>query len=80
MSLDDVDIYSLPSLLSIRKFKSAEDNHTFVDGMTFEKVLELHNEIIGKKTGNKSLTISSDIDKARLLVDLLSIKRAKSYF
>jgi len=44
-----------------------------------EKITILHNELFGKKNGNKPLAFNSDIDKAKLLVDMLSIQRSKSY-
>ena len=79
MDLEDVDWHSLPTLLSIRKFKGNDDNNLFNDGFTIEKITTLHNEILGKKNGNKPLTISSDIEKAKSLVDILSVHRSKSY-
>jgi len=79
MDLDEVDWHSLPTLLSIRKFKLAEENNEFIEGITMEKITALHYEILGKKNGNKPLTINSEIDKAIELVEILSIQRSKSY-
>ena len=79
MDLEEVDWYSLPNVLSIRKFKEAEDNNPFVDGMTMEKITTLHQELLGKKHGHKPFALSTEVEKAKLLVDILSINRSKSY-
>ena len=79
MDLDEVDWFNLPSLLSIRKFKSIEDQNSYAPDMSLEKINTLYNELLGSKTGNKPFARNSDIRKARTLVDMLSPVRAKSY-
>lgn len=76
--LDEVDLINLPTLLSIRKFKS-EEHSEYVDGITMEKVNTLYTELIGKKGNNRPYAQNSDIRKAFILVNLLSDKRAKNY-
>jgi P4 family phage/plasmid primase-like protien len=79
LDLDEVDWFNLPTLLSIRKFKLAEDHSEYIEGMNMEKINALYNEIIGKKTNNKSYTLNTDINKARVLCSMLGAKRAKDY-
>jgi P4 family phage/plasmid primase-like protien len=79
MNLSDIDYYSLPTILSIRKFTSSTDNNLFNDNITIDKITTLHHELLGKKNINRSFTINSEIEKAKLLIDIISINRSKSY-
>ncbi len=79
MDLDDVDWNNLPSLLSIRKFKFQEDQNEYVPGVTYDSIINLYNELLGSKTGNKPYAINSDIRKAKLLIEMLSPVRARNY-
>jgi len=79
IGLDEVNWHNLPSLLSIQRFKSPEDHSEFKEGINLEKIIELHAEMIGKKTNSKPYALNDDIRKARILVNLLSPNRAKSY-
>ena len=79
LDMDEVDWFNLPTLLSIRKFKLVEDHSEYIEGMTIEKINKLYNEIIGSKTNNKPLALNSDIQKARILCNMLNSNRAKDY-
>lgn len=79
LDLDEVDRFNLPTLLSIRKFKLAEDHSDYLDGINMDKINALYSELTGKKTNNKAYCTNSDIKKARILTSLLSYDRAKFY-
>ena len=79
MDLTEVDWFNLPSLLSIRKFKLAEDHAEYQEGITMEKINKLYSELIGSKTNNKPFALNTDIQKAKILCNMLNNKRAKDY-
>lgn len=78
LDMDEVDWFNLPTLLSIRKFKS-EDHSEYTENFNMEKINNLYNEIIGKKTNNKPFALNTDIRKAKILCGMLSETRAKNY-
>lgn len=69
----------LISYLSIRKFKSVEDNTEYVNDMSFEKINYLYGELIGKNPNKKPLAMNSDIKRAKILLGMLNESRAKNY-
>lgn len=78
VDLEEVDIFNLPQLLSIRKFKP-EEHSEFAEGMTMEKIEVIFNELLGKKNGARPYAQNDDIRKAQILVGMFSEKRAKDY-
>jgi P4 family phage/plasmid primase-like protien len=79
LDMNEVDKFNLPTLLSIRKFRLAEDHSEYIEGINMDKINALYTELIGKKTNNKPFSPNCDIKKARMLTSLLSSNRAKSY-
>ena len=75
---EDDDIDDLVRYLSIRKFKS-DEHANYNNDYNLEKLSNLYNEIISKKTNNKPYTLNSDIIKAKKLISLLNSNRASNY-
>lgn len=78
LDLDEVNWFNLPSLLSIRKFKS-EDHSDYIEGYDLEKINTLYADLVGQKTNTKPYVLLTDINKAKVLCSMLSTKRAREY-
>lgn len=75
---EEEDIDDLVRYLSIRKFKS-EDHAKYKNDFNLDKLSNLYNEIISRKTNNKPYTLNTDIRKAKILTGLLNRNRANNY-
>ena len=79
---DDDDDFKrdLPETLSIRKYNTSDKCSEFRENITMDIIEEKYNSIVNKNiSNNKKYITNSDIEKVKILLNMLSIKRIQSY-